>query len=84
LWLWTLPVAGILMLIDHWLWPYAAMIGGGTFVDAGGREAVKVYGLREQGVRTGSQPEYRLVMGVFIYMIVIGCLAIGSGLLEVI
>lgn len=83
-WLWTLPVAGILMIADHWLWPYAAMIGGGGFVDAGGREAAKVLGLRGQGVRTGSQREYRLAMGAYIYLIATGCLSIGIGLLEVI
>jgi len=84
LWLWTLPVAGILMLINHGLWPYAAMIGGGAFVDAGGREAVKLLGLRGQGVRTGSQSEHRLAMGVFVFLVAIGCLSIGVGLLEVI
>lgn len=82
--LWTLPVAGILMLIDHWLWPYAAMLGGGVFVDAGGREAAKVFGLRDQGVRTGSQREIRLAMAAYIYLVAVGCLAIGTGLLEVI
>ena len=82
-WLWTLPAAGILMLIDHAWWPYAAMIGGGAFVDTGGREAAKVFGLRQQGVRTGSPGQHRLAMGVFMYFIAIGGLAIVIGLLEV-
>ncbi len=83
-WLWILPVAGILMLVDHWMWPYAAMIGGGAFVDAGGREAAKVYGLRGKGVRTGSQREHHLAVGAYIYLVAIGCLSIGTGLLETI
>ncbi len=82
-WLWTLPAAGILMLIDHGWWPYAAMIGGGAFVDAGGREAAKVLGLRGQGVRVGSQREQRLIFGAFLCLIVIGGLAIGTGLFAV-
>lgn len=84
LWLWTLPAAGILMLTNHWLWPYAAMIGGGAFIDAGGREAAKVLGLRGHGVRTGSHREHRLAMGVFVYLVAIGVLSIGIGLREVI
>ncbi len=82
--LWTLPAAGILMLIDHWLWPYAAMIGGGAFVDAGGREAAKIFGLKEQGVRVGSQREFLVAMAAYIYLIATGCLSIGFGLFEVV
>ena len=69
-WLWTLPVAGILMLIDHSWWPYAAMIGGGAFVDAGGREAAKIFGLREQGV------------GQFLDMHDVGDAAVRAGLRD--
>lgn len=83
LWLWTLPAAGVLMLMNHWLWPYAALIGGGAFVDAGGREAAKVLGLRGAGVRTGSQGERRLAMAVYTYFIVAGLFAVVVGLREV-
>ncbi len=83
-WLWTLPMAGILMLMNHWLWPYAALIGGAAFVDTGGREAAKILGLRGQGVRTGSRREHRLAIGVYAYLILIGALSIVVGLLEVI
>lgn len=83
LWLWVLPVAGILILIDHPWWPYAAMIGGGATVDTGGREAAKAFGLRQQGIRTGSAAERRLAWGVFGYMILVGGLALTLGLAEV-
>ena len=83
-WFWTLPTAGILMLMDHAWWPYAAMIGGGAYVDTGGREAAKVLGLKEQGVRTGSPAENRLNTVVFTSFVVIGLLAIVTGLLQVI
>ena len=83
-WLWTLPTAGILMLMDHAWWPYAAMIGGGAYVDTGGREAAKVLGLKQQGVRTGSPGENRLYMIVVTSLVVIGLLAIVTGFLEVI
>lgn len=82
--LWTLPMAGILMLIDYWFWPYAAMIGGSAYLDAGGREAAKVFGLKEQGVQIGSKREFLIITAAYIYMIATGCLSIGIGLFKVI
>ena len=84
LWLWTLPTAGVLMLVDHAWWPYAAMIGGSTYVDTGGREIGKWLGLKQQSVRTGSSGEHRLVMGTLTYFTMIGALAIVAGALAVI
>ena len=80
--LWTLPVAGILILIDHSWWPFMAMIGGGVFVDTGGREWAKYLGLRQEGVRTGSPSEQRTLVIVFAVMIVVGAGAIVAGLVE--
>jgi len=77
-------IAGILMLMDHAWWPYAAMIGGGAYVDTGGREAAKMFGLREQAVRTGTPAEQRIAMILFAAFLVIGGLAIGTGLAEAI
>ena len=84
LWLWTLPAAGALMLIDQWLWPYAAMIGGAAFFDAGGREAAKVLGLKQAGVGVGSRRELRVIIATFVFLGAAGLFAIGFGLSEVI
>lgn len=75
-WLWTLPMAGTLMLVDHIWWPYAAMIGGAAAIDTGGREAVKVVGLRRRGVRVGTVGRRRLATGVYVYLIAVGALTI--------
>jgi hypothetical protein len=82
--LWILPAAGVLLLIDHWLWPYATMIGGGAFVDPGGREAAKVLGLKGKGVRVGSRREFLTAMAAYVFFIATGILAIGIGLFEAI
>jgi len=29
---WTLPLSGLLMVLEHPLWPYLALIGGGVFL----------------------------------------------------
>ena len=57
--LWTLPVAGILMLLDHRWWPSAGLLAGGINLDAGGREVAKILGLRAEGVRVGTRREAR-------------------------
>ena len=82
--LWILPAAGILLLIDHWLWPYAAMIGGGASLDTGGREAAKVLGLKGKGVRVGSRFEFLSAMAAYIFLIAAGVIAFGIGLFEAI
>jgi hypothetical protein len=61
--LWTLPLTGILMLIDHSLWPYLALIAGGVHVDTAGRESAKWRGLRAEGVRIGRPKEARIFLG---------------------
>ena len=80
--LWTLPVAGILILLDHAWWPFVAMIGGGVFVDTGGREWAKYLGLRQEGVRTGSPSEQRALVIAYAGMILVGAIAIVAGLAE--
>jgi hypothetical protein len=50
----------------------------------GGREAVKILGLKEQSVQIGSQREFLIAMAAYIYLVATGCLSIGIGLFEVI
>jgi len=81
-WLWTLPGAGVLILISHPWWPFLALIGGGAYVDAGGREAAKLRGLAEQGIRTGTPGERRAQTIAYVTFIAVGCLAIALALSE--
>jgi hypothetical protein len=70
--LWTLPLAAILMLIDHAWWPHAALLAGGVSVDTAGREAAKILGLRSVGARIGTAPEARLIFGYLALMMIVG------------
>ena len=83
LWLWTLPTAGVLMLINHSWWPCAAMIGGAAYIDGLGRYMFTVLGLREQGVWTGSPREWLAIKAIFLPVIVLGGVAIAMSLAEV-
>ena len=79
-WLWTLPAAGTLMLLDHPWWPYAALIGGAASIDTGGREAAKVRGLIRRGIRIGTDGQRRLIASVFIYLVAAGVLMTAASL----
>lgn len=82
--LWVLPLAGLLMILDHSWWPYLAMIGGGIGADTGGREIVKYLGLKEQGVRLGETSEQRLLFGAMAVLAIVGVLIAVYGLVEVV
>jgi hypothetical protein len=81
--MWTLPVAGILMLINHSWWPYLALIGGGVYVDTGGRQAIKLLGYRSEGVRVGTQHNVRRALGVYALFVIVGGIAMALALVEV-
>jgi hypothetical protein len=70
--LWTLPVAGILMLLGHAWWPYATLVAGGVWVDAGGREIAKHVALRHQGIKVGTPREQRSALAFLWIMLAVG------------
>ena len=82
--LWTLPLAGILMLLGHTWWPTVSLVAGGVHVDAAGREIAKLLGLRAQAIATGGPREQRAAHGflaligvVGVWLIVLGALHLG-------
>lgn len=81
--MWTLPLAGLLMLIDSSWWPYIALIGGAIYVDTGGRQGIKLLGYRNEGVRVGTSQAVNLALGVYALFLFVGLLAIILALVEV-
>ena len=81
--MWTLPVAGILMLVDSAWWPYLALIGGAVYVDTGGRQGIKLLGYRNERVRVGTSQAVNLAFGVYALFLVVGLLAVIVALVEV-
>ena len=80
--LWILPVAGVLMLMDHSWWPYVAMIGGGVAADTGGREIAKYLSLRQHGVRIGTPTGQRVLFWAMASVSLVGVVAAVFGLIE--
>ncbi|MBP7828631.1 MAG: hypothetical protein KA248_01800 [Kiritimatiellae bacterium] len=57
--LWTLILAGVLMLFNSPWWPPAALVAGGIYLDTAGREVAKLTSLKRHGVRVGSPANQR-------------------------
>lgn len=57
--LWTLPLAGALLLLDHSWWPYFGLIGGGTYAYFAGRGIAARRAMRRRGIQIGSDQSVR-------------------------
>ena len=78
-----LPLAGLLMIIDHDWWPIVGLIGGAMYLDASGREAAKTSCFRDQGIRLGTAKQQKVFFASFLVMAVIGFTIIGYALTEI-
>ena len=52
--LWTLLVAGILMIFDAAAWPYFGLVGGGVYACFGGKGIVTRLEMQRRGFRIGT------------------------------
>jgi len=52
--LWTLPLAGLLLILDHPLWPYFGLIGGGMYLYFAGRGIFVRRELQRRHIRIGN------------------------------
>lgn len=52
--IWTLPLAGLLMILDHTWWPVFGLIGGGTYFYLAGRGIALRAVLDRRNIRTGA------------------------------
>jgi hypothetical protein len=52
--LWTMVVAGVLLVVDHDAWAYFGLVGGGTYVYFAGRGIIVRLAMRSRGLRIGN------------------------------
>jgi hypothetical protein len=71
--LWTLPVAGVLLLLNNPVWVYFGLVGGGMYLYFAGRGIVVRRVMQGRGIRTGKPDTLR--MG-YIFLILWGVAAI--------
>ncbi len=54
--LWTLPLAGILLVLDNAAWAYFGLVGGGMYLYFAGRGVAARMAMQRRGIRIG-KPE---------------------------
>ena len=57
---WTLPVAGLLLVLDVSAWAYFGLVGGGMYVYFGGRGIFQRFAMTRRGMRVGSEQNIRI------------------------
>lgn len=62
--LWTLPVAGVLLLLNNPWWAYFGMVGGGMYVYFVGRGIVVRRAMQRRGIRIGEPKTVKLYNAV--------------------
>jgi hypothetical protein len=60
--LWTMTVAGVLLVVDHDWWRYLALVGGGAYIYFAGRGIVVRVLLRSHGVRIGTRNNVNIAL----------------------
>jgi hypothetical protein len=63
--LWTLPLAGILLILNSPWWPYFGLVGGGMYLYFAGRGIAVRLVMQRRGIRIG-KPETLNVAYVFL------------------
>lgn len=77
-----LPLAGVLMIINHAWWPIISLLAGAIYLDTSGREAAKNLSFRHEGVRVGKEEEQRIFFAFYIMMAVIAIVIIAYSILK--
>ncbi len=52
--LWTMVVAGVLLIVDSTAWPYFGLLGGGMYLYFAGRGIVTRFTMQQRGFRIGT------------------------------
>lgn len=58
--LWTMVVAGVLLIVDSAAWPYFGLVGGGMYLYFGGRGIFTRTAMMRRGLRIGAPENVRL------------------------
>ncbi len=62
--LWTLPIAGILLIVDSPWWAYFGLVGGGMYLYFAGRGIVQRLMMQRTGIRIGKPEQLKLFYAV--------------------
>lgn len=74
--LWTLPVAGALLIIDHPAWAYFGLVGGSMYVYFAGRGILTRVVMLRRGLRIGTPQSAKVVFAFLTIWGVMGLVTI--------
>jgi hypothetical protein len=80
--LWTLPLAGLLLIVGHEAWTWLGLVGGGMYVYFGGRGILTRMEMQRRDYRIGTPASVRvglLALGVWT---VAGAVTIAAAVVE--
>jgi hypothetical protein len=71
--LWTLPVVGILLILNNALWAYFGLVGGGSYLYFAGRGIVVRLAMQRRGIRIGKPGTLKLF---YVFLTLWGVIAV--------
>ena len=71
--LWTLPVTGILLILNNTLWAYFGLVGGGSYLYFAGRGIATRMSLQRRGIRIGAPGKLKLF---YVFLTLWGLIAV--------
>ncbi len=77
-----MPLAGLLMVLDHPYWPVVSLLAGAIYFDTSGREAAKNLSFRHEGLRVGPPGQSKFFFSTYIMMAALAIATVSTALLE--
>ena len=78
--LWTLPVAGILLILNNTLWAYFGLVGGGSYLYLAGRGIAVRLAMQRRGIRIGKPGALKLF---YVFLALWGLIAVVTIIMAV-
>ena len=75
--LWTLPVAGVLLLLNHPWWAYFGLVGGGMYLYFAGRGVAQRLAMQRRDIRMGQPALLKWYYAFLAFWGVIAVITIG-------
>lgn len=80
--LWTMVVAGVLMIFDVKAWAYFGLVGGGMYFYFAGRAIVIRIAARHRGVAIGGRKKHRLRYAMLTAWALMGLITIAAAVVS--
>ena len=78
--LWTLPVAGILLMLNNSLWAYFGLVGGGMYLYFAGRGITVRLVMQRHGIRIGKP---KTLAAIYVFLILWALIAVVTIIMAV-